>query len=57
MPVVDVEQEAQLARRELVLGAEVALIAGLGAEMPEGEGDRSVVGGPELPDRDLRPHR
>jgi hypothetical protein len=57
MPMVDVEEPGELAGGQLGLGAEVALVAGLRAEMLKGEGDRSAVGRLELSDRDVTPHR
>jgi hypothetical protein len=57
VPVVDAQQEAQLARGQLVLGAEVALVARLGTEVAEHERDGAAIAVSELPDRDLIPHR
>jgi hypothetical protein len=56
VPVVDVEQDAQLARGQVGLRGEVALVAGARAEPAEGEGDRAPVGRAKLADRDLIPH-
>jgi hypothetical protein len=56
VPVVDVEEETQLAGREGALGREVALVTGALAEMAEREDNCAVVGGDELADRDRRHH-
>jgi hypothetical protein len=57
VPMVDVEQKAELARAELGLGVEISLVAGLWAEPAEGEGDRPAVAGLKLADRELTRHR
>jgi hypothetical protein len=54
VPVVDVEQATELARGQLGLGGEVALVAGLRAQPSEGKRHRAVVGGHEFADRDRR---
>jgi hypothetical protein len=57
VPVVDVEEVAELALAQGGLDREVALIAGSLAQVPECEGDGSPVGGAELADGDLTRHR
>jgi hypothetical protein len=52
VPVVDIEQPGQLARRELWLGRQVTLIAGALAEAPERERDGPAVRSGELTDRE-----
>jgi hypothetical protein len=54
MPVVDVDQALQLARRQGQLAREVALIPGALAEPAKCERDRPSVGAGELADRDAR---
>jgi hypothetical protein len=57
VPVVDVEQAVQLARRQDRLDGEVALMARALAQPAEGEREGPAVGGGELADGDVTPHR
>jgi hypothetical protein len=53
MPMVDLDEQAEVPWRQRGLGGEEALIAGLLAEPSEGERDGPAVGGGERANRDI----